>query len=197
MIELLLQEVQMCIKRDEDFVELLCHLYKNRSEQIFESPVSIKHGYGYACGKKKTFKERIDRFLMLLKQSSDSLKRLYSVNMNVVAGYLLLFDYGALDLPEDARIRAEEGEYMKLCGGTVQHVFSAAIDLRKGETFNQFVAGFPLLYKRVNGASAKPTDQTEIVLAENLIRMDRVAIESIKIRNEGTECTLIQNHELS
>lgn len=188
LIDKLIQEVQACFRnpfRDtkDPIIGLVTRLYQENAQFVLNSPVSVAHGYGAAMGKNGTFKERIERFIRIIGASSDVLQALYAINMSEVAAMLFLYDIGAANVPIEKRYVCEnDPSRLDICGQSVSLIMSAAATEQLGTSINGFIGAVTVLYKRLGGSTNLLSGMTEVVVAENIIRMDRLAIESIKVR---------------
>ena len=175
----LIQDIQRCFKDPEcPGSKVVTHLYKKHGNQVTSMPVALEHGYGYACGVSKTFAERVDRFVRIMGTCRDTLKALYCVNPDEVSSFLFLYDLGRAMSEEEALRRHERNpDSMETCGSTVTMVYEASIDLQLADRMNSLISNMPLLYRYLNGNAVQIN--TPMVLAANIIRMDKIAIESL------------------
>ena len=188
LINQLIQEVQSCFKNPfssepSPFVKIITRLYTENAEFILNSPVSVSHGYGMAVGKTGTFKERIERFVRIISVSSDTLKSIYAVNVSEIAALLFLYDIGLAKLPIETRKSCEnDTSRLEVCGKSVEMIMNVSIDEQLGTSINPFIGFITVLYKRLSSAPNLMSNLTEVIIAENIIRMDRQSIDSIKER---------------
>lgn len=183
----LLQDIQGSFKNPYSTtplasMKLVTACYLQNSDFVAMGAVAVKTGYGTAAGVAGTFKERVERFIKLIRCSQDIIRRLYTVEMNEVMSYLFLFDIGAGKLSMAQRQNAEQHlDSTAICGQTVMVMQENALKESLGSEVNGLIAGMPLLYSKLAGNDVMP-ENTELCIAAHLIQMDRLAIDSIKLR---------------